>query len=51
MIISLQTASILGGIIADKNNGIYFGTAAVIYFYNIFDGIFRSNQRPAVAEK
>ena len=40
MIIGLQSAAILGGFIADKNNGMYFGTAAIIYLYNIFDGIF-----------
>jgi len=40
MIMGLQSAAILGGFIADKNNGMYFGTAAVIYLYNIFDGIF-----------
>jgi len=40
MIMGLQSAAILGGFIADKNNGMYFGTAAIIYLYNIFDGIF-----------
>ena len=40
MIIGLQSAAILGGFIADENNGIYFGTAAIIYLYNVLDGIF-----------
>jgi len=40
MIIGLQSAAILGGFIADKDNGMYFSTAAIIYLYNIFDGIF-----------
>jgi len=42
MIITLEAAALLGGIVADKNNGIYFGTAAAVYLYNIFDGIIGS---------
>ncbi|MFC1558771.1 hypothetical protein ACFL40_05405 [candidate division KSB1 bacterium] len=39
-IIGLQAATILGGIIADKNNGLYFGCAGLVYAYNIFDALF-----------
>ncbi len=42
MIITLEAASLIGGIVADKNNGIYLGTAAAVYLYNIFDGIIGS---------
>ena len=41
MIIALQSAAILGGFTADKNNGLYFGAAGIIYLYNFFDGIFK----------
>ena len=39
-IIGLQAAAILGAIIADKNNGLYFGCAGLVYAYNIFDALF-----------
>ena len=44
MIISLEAVSILGGLIADKHSGIYFGSAVIVYLYNIFDGFFGSNR-------
>ena len=39
-IIGLQAATILGGMIADNNNGLYFGCAGLVYAYNIFDAMF-----------